>query len=565
MKRFLSLLALSLVVSSCTVTRKDEAFEVKLAPETTVTVTQGDITGFIAKNGSYAWRGVPFAADTSGKNRWQAPRPAPAWAGVREALEFSPACAQIASPFTPIESWTNWTLEGSEDCLKMDIYAPANSQGKSLPVMVWIHGGSNVSGASQLYIGENLAANENVIIMSVQYRLGPLGWFSHPDLVERAETVEDAAANFGTLDLIAALEWVKENAASFGGNPENVTIFGESAGGHNVVTLLASPLADGLFDKAIIQSGSFDSVTVDEARGITGDQPNPSLKVAERLGGVENFHTATTAEIFDAFKLDAGGFMDLPRIIQDGVVLPETPLRDAFASPDTFNVVPTISGINKDEMKLFYLFDENLTDKKFGNFIVAKDQDFYDAAAEYSSRVWRIRSVDWPLAMMREAGHENVYAYQFDWDEGGKFLWSDMSKILGAAHALEIPFLFNRYSFFGEADKIIFQKKTLGTRDELSHAMGTYWANFARNGDPGSVNTVSWAPYGSSASVLHLDSTNDGGVRSKTGADSVGKLIADLKADDRLSIEQRCEVAAGMIKWVPTLASEFDNIEGCEG
>ena len=171
MRRLLSVFGLSLLVA-CTVTRKDEVSEISPAPETTVTVAQGDLTGFIAKNGSYTWRGVPFAADTSGENRWRAPRPAPAWDGTREALEFSPACAQIASPFTPIESWTNWTLEGSEDCLKMDVYAPVGSKGKNLPVMVWIHGGSNVSGASQLYVGENLAANENVIVMSVQYRLG---------------------------------------------------------------------------------------------------------------------------------------------------------------------------------------------------------------------------------------------------------------------------------------------------------------------------------------------------------------------------------------------------------
>lgn len=563
MKRILYVCALTLL-TACSGGGDKEIFTPTLAPETTVTVAQGEIAGFIAQNGSYTWRGVPFAADTSGQNRWRAPRPAPAWDGTREALAFSPACAQIASPFTPIESWTNWTLEGSEDCLKMDVYAPAQSKGENLPVMVWIHGGSNVSGASQLYVGENLAANENVIVMSVQYRLGPLGWFSHPDLVESAETPEDAAANFGTLDLIAALKWVRENAASFGGNPENVTIFGESAGGHNVVSLLASPLAEGLFDKAIIQSGSFDSVTVDEARGVTGEQPNPSLEVAERLGGVEKFHTATTAEVFDAFKLDAGGFMDLPRVIQDGVVLPETPLRDAFASPDTFNAVPVISGINKDEMKLFYLFDENLTKQKFGKFIVAKDQDFYDAASEYSSRVWRIRSVDWPLAMMRDGGHENVYAYQFDWDEGGKFLWSDMSKILGAAHSMEIPFVFNRYKFFGDADKIIFQKKTLETRDELGRAMGTYWADFARNGTPGQGGGAPWEPYGSSGTVLHLDSTNDAGIHAKDGADSMPKLVADLKADDRLDMAQRCEIAGSLLKWVPTLKSELESIEGCE-
>ena len=533
-------------------------------PATNVKTTNGDLTGFISQNGSYTWRGVPYGADTSGENRWRAPRPAPVWKDVRDALNFAPVCPQIATPFTPIESFTNGKLEGSEDCLAFDIYAPANSKGKALPVMVWIHGGSNVSGASQLYIGENLAKNENVIVMSVQYRLGPLGWFSHPALVESAVTSEDASANFGTLDLIASLKWVQENAASFGGNPDNVTIFGESAGGHNVTTLLASPLAKGLFHRAIIQSGSFDSISVDEARGISGEQLNPSLEVAKRLGGRDKFHTASLPEIFDAFKLDAGGFTEVPRIIEDGVAIPKTPLRKTFASTKTFNVVPTISGINRDEMKLFYIFDDKLTKTKFGRFIVARNQNFYDAAAEYSSRIWRIRSVDRPLAMMTKAGHGDVYAYQFDWDEGGKFLWSDMSKLLGAAHGLEIPFVFNRYKLFGDTDKILFKKQTLESRDALSLAMGTYWASFARTGKPTNTNGPDWEPYGAGASVMYFDSTNDSGIRSELGADSIVKLAADLKADTRITPEQRCEIAEGLREWSPGIIGELDAIDGCE-
>jgi len=543
--------------------------QIELRPEaasaTRTSVAQGELIGFVAENSAHVWRGVPFAADTSGENRWRAPRPAPAWDGVKDALDFAPVCPQIATPFTPIASFTNGELEGSEDCLAMDIYAPANAQGKSLPVMLWIHGGSNVSGASQLYVGENLAKNENVIVMSVQYRLGPLGWFSHPALKASAKTPEDASANFGTLDLIAALKWAKDNAASFGGNPDNVTIFGESAGGHNVATLLASPLAEGLFHRAIIQSGGFDSVTIDEAQGTTGKQPNPSLTVTERLGGPEKFHTASLQEVFDAFELDAGGFMDLPRVIEDGVVLPDTALRNAFSSTQTFNTVPIISGINRDEMKLFYLFDDNLTETKFGKFIVAKDQDFYDAAAEYSSRVWRIRSVDLPLVMMAEAGHEDVYAYRFDWDEGGKIFWMDLSKILGAAHSLEIPFVLNRFKLLGEADDIMFKTKTLATRETLSRSMGAYWAAFARNGQPDTAELPAWPRYNDNSSLMYFDSTNDKGIRVQEGADSFDKIAADLKADTRLSESQRCEISDGLSQWVPTLKTALRAIKHCEG
>jgi len=535
------------------------------ADATTMTTTEGKLVGFTADNGAHVWRGVHFAADTSGENRWRAPRPASTWEGVKEALDFAPVCPQIATPFTPIESFTNGELEGSEDCLAADIYAPADSQGKSLPVMVWIHGGGNVSGASQLYVGENLAANEDVIVVSVQYRLGPLGWFSHPALVESAKTSpnmtpDDGAANFGTLDLIAALKWVQDNAASFGGNPDNVTIFGESAGGHNVATLLASPLAKGLFHRAILQSGSFDSVSVDEARGLTGEQTNTSMEVAKKLGGPDKFHSASLSEIFEAYDLDGGGFMEVPRIIQDGVVLPETSLREAFSSVDNFNAVPIMSGTNRDEMKLFYAFDERLAETKFGQFIVAKDQDFYDAASDYSSRVWRIRSVDGPLARMETAGHKEVWAYRFDWDEGGKFLWTDLSKVLGAAHGIEIPFVFNRFKFLGDADKIMWKPKTLSSRDKLSRAMGSYWASFARDGQPASEGLPAWPSFGQEAKLIYFDSENDAGIRVEAGADNVTKLVSDLSADARLTGMQRCEIAKGLLEWTSVLEKALNDI-----
>ena len=559
----------ALLLAACAASEPEIELAREAADITASSVAQGQLIGFVADNGSHVWRGVPYGADTSGKNRWRAPRPPAAWDGAREAIKFAPACPQIATPFTPIASWTNGTLEGSEDCLVFDIYAPPNAKeqaakGKSLPVMMWIHGGSNVSGASQLYVGENLAKNENVIVMSVQYRLGPLGWFSHPDLVASAETPEDASANFGTLDLIAGLKWIQENAESFGGNPDNVTIFGESAGGQNVATLLASPLAEGLFHRAILQSGGFDSTTISDARGETGELPNTSDVITENLGGSGNFHTATTQEIFDAFELDAGGFMENPRILQDGIVLPETPLRGLFTSKDNFNAVPIISGVNRDEMKLFYLFNDRLTKTKFGKFIVAKDQDLYDAASDYASRVWRIRAVDRPLKMMTAAGHEDVYAYRFDWDEGGKILWMDLSKILGAAHSVEIPFVLNRFKLLGEADPVMFKDKTLATRNVLSRSMGTYWANFARTGQPNGNGLPAWPAYGHQASVMYLDSTNDGGIRAEAGEDNFAKIITELKADPRVDQAEKCEIAQSIIDWVPKLQTELDALISCE-
>ncbi|PCI59169.1 MAG: hypothetical protein COB37_11965 [Kordiimonadales bacterium] len=506
------------------------------------TVAQGDLIGFVAENGAHVWRGVPYGADAGGKNRWRAPRPAPAWDSVKLATKFGPVCPQIATAFVQIEGFETGRLEGSEDCLSIDIYAPADAVGRDLPVMVWIHGGSNISGASQLYIGDQLSVNEDVIIISVQYRLGPLGWFSHDALKASALNAEDKAANFGLLDLVASLRWVRENVTAFGGDANRVTIFGESAGGHNVAALLASPLAKGLFHGAIIQSGSFSSVSVADAQGLSGDQPNPSNDVAERLGGPEKFHTATTQEVFDAYQLN-NGYLRLPRVIEDGVSLPIYPMRDAFASTDTFNVVPIITGTNRDENKLFFMFNERLAENYLGIFYVAHDQDLYDAASDYTSRVWRLRAVDEPAALMNKAGHQAVYAYRFDWDEGGSFLWTDLSKMLGAAHGMEIPFVFNRFQLIGEGDAVLFESETLATRLQLSAAMGAYWAEFARSGTPEAKDGTVWPRYGNDANLMRFDSASDGGIQIVEDRETLSKLISDLKNDHRLDESVRCELA----------------------
>lgn len=534
-------LSFGLLLSACSGS-DDNAAEIKAAPETLRRVTGGEIIGFVANNGAHVWRGVHFAADTSGENRWRAPRPVVPWSGKREALNYASVCPQIATPFTPIETFENGRLEGSEDCLALDIYAPSGALGEAdLPVMLWIHGGSNVSGASQLYVGDRLAVNENVIVLSVQYRLGPLGWFSHPALRATATQQDDAAANFGLLDLIQALKWVQANISAFGGDANNVTIFGESAGGHNVAALLASPLAKGLFHRAIIQSGSFDSVSIAEAEGTIGDMPNPSLAVAERMGGVETFHTAKTQEVFDAYTLDRG-FLSLPRVIEDGVSLPSTRMRDVFTDTDTFNDVPIITGTNKDETKLFNMFNEQVAEKFLGYFYVAKDQQVYDAVSEYGSRMWRVRAVDQPIALMRRAGHNAVHAYQFDWDEGGSLLWTDLSEMLGASHAMEIPFVFNRFKLFGAADGILFEDDTEGSRQALSLAMGAYWASFARTGAPSAGGQMAWPNYGTSEAVVHFDSETDGGIQLRRGAETTEKVLADLAADQRLDVSIKCLV-----------------------
>ena len=224
-------------------------------PSSARRLVQGPIVGSShATHAAHVWRGLPFAQPPTGSLRWRAPKPPAAWTETREAIGRGAECVQldITDPTEVI---------GDEDCLTLDVYAPrfaadaVPTGGKRRPVMLWIHGGGNSMGSSEVYDAARLAAENDVVVVVIQYRLGVFGWMSHPALRASASSPEDASGNFGTLDTIRALEWVQENAAAFGGDPDNVTVFGESAGGINVYALMLSPRAKGLFHRAIAQSG----------------------------------------------------------------------------------------------------------------------------------------------------------------------------------------------------------------------------------------------------------------------------------------------------------------------
>ena len=532
-------------------------------PATLRRTAQGEAIGFTAGNGVRVWKGLPFAAPPVGDLRGRAPRPPAGWSDVREALAPAAPCPQISNVFNADEGYAPGALLGAEDCLYLDVYAPANADPATTPVMVWIHGGGNVWGSAKQYDPSNLAANENVVVIVVQYRLGPLGWFAHEAIRAAAVTPDDAAASFALLDLVAALEWVKANASAFGGDPARVTVFGESAGGHNVAGLLASPRAKGLFHRAIIQSGLFDSVSVAEAENGGGPDINPARAVAERLGAADAqaLRAAPLETLFDAYELDAAGFSSMPRMIADGVALPAQGLRAALGDPETFSAVPVITGTNRDEMKLFQLVDPRLVNRTLGVFITAKDAHFYDRLADYQSRLWRIRSVDEPAAVMTGAGHPDVWAYRFDWDEGGRFLWTDLKKLLGAAHALEIPFVMNRFELLGRLDPVMWTKASAAEREVLSRQMGAYWADFARTGDPNDVprdgERPEWLRWSGEAALLRLDGASGGGVSMIGGADSVDRLVADLEREGTLTPEQKAVIAGALGLWLPARADDF--------
>jgi para-nitrobenzyl esterase len=473
-------------------------------------------------------------------------------------------------------------LAGQEDCLFLDVYAPAMAASAAaqarLPVMMWIHGGSNVWGRAEQYNASELARRHNVIVVVAQYRLGPLGWFAHPALREGGELSEDASPNFGTLDNIRALEWIRDEIATFGGDPSLITIFGESAGGQNVAALLASPRASGLFHRAIVQSGSFDTTPLTEAEGLDSNARwDSATAVAARMLANANvtgqaLRDVPLETIFAAYDTSRGAF-DPPRVIADGIVLPAAGIEAVLGDTDTHNDVPVILGANRDETKLFNALNPELTRRVLWVFPQARDPDLYDAFSNYQSRMWRASAVDAPAELMSAAGNPAIYTYRFDWDDQGGILFTDLGRLLGAAHSMEIPFVFGHFRLLGSFDRFAFTRANRDERVELSAAMMSYWVNFARTGAPGrgvDGGLPEWnaarSPAGGGA-IMILDAASDGGIRIADDVETPERIVGDLFSDFRLATDtERCLVFRAAERWNPELVGmDGARCAGAEG
>jgi len=543
----------------------------------------GSVVGYASEYETHAWLGIPFARPPVGPLRWRAPEPPDGWVETLDALSVGSPCLQLASPLGGIEAEDGEGFGGSEDCLYLNVWAPRAEPENvpvsedRLPVMVWIHGGGNTigQGGAAMYDGAMLAGREGVVVVSFNYRLGPLGWFSHPALRASARDALEASGNFGTLDQIRALEWVRENISEFGGDPGNVTIFGESAGGTNVLALMLSDAASGLFHRAIAQSGSTDLF----ARSVAENPRDAALpghrhsseeivvKLLEEAGLVPDREAARDyaealpapdlaellrsrpgREILNAYRdPEDPSRLDLPRPIRDGVLLPRRDPIEEFRS-GRFNHVPLILGSNRDEMKLFFSQDEQHVRRHFGLLYRIRDREDYERRARYHSDLWAVRAVSQPATAIRDSGWEQLFAYRFDWDELPSLLGQDMSVLLGAAHGFELPFLFGTFDLGDPLlSRMLFPDRTRPGRERLSEEMMAYWAEFARTGQPGRGGRsdlpewLRWsAGVDSAANVLVLDSQADGGIRIAQTNLSRELVIAAVDAESELGQAEKC-------------------------
>jgi para-nitrobenzyl esterase len=458
-----------------------------------VQTTYGPVAG-VERDGVQVFRGIRYATPPTGERRFRPPEPPEPWTEVQDAGRSGPVAPQNPSPLESLFGAD--PPPQSEDCLFLDVWTPATDD-TPRPVMVWIHGGAFVtgSGSTPWYDGSSFAARHDIVLVTINYRLGALGFSHLADLGG-----PESAGNLGILDQAFALRWVRDNIAAFGGDPGNVTIFGESAGGMSVATLLGLPEAAGLFHKAIPQSGAARHVRSRErATEIT-------TRLLDELGvDIDGLLTAPVARILaaQAAVTAAGGRIEagLPfSPVHDGTALPEPPF-DAVIGGSAAGV-PLLTGTNLDEMLLFTFLDPAVADldderlaaraaSLFGDDAVHEALDAYRSgrpgcgpgevwSALLTDLVFRVPAV---RLAEQQAKHAPVYTYLFTWATpafGGK---------LGSCHALEIPFVFNSlhargvHHFVGEVDD--------GLR-ALAATVHDAWAAFARTGDPNHEGLPAW-------------------------------------------------------------------------
>ncbi len=451
------------------------------------------------------FRGIPFAQPPVGELRWRPPAPLTSWTGIKSAQTFADACYQEFSEDAFV--WSRGEFDRSEDCLYLNVWVPVD-QTEPLPVMVWFHGGAHTGGFAHvpLFDGTELA-RKGVLVVTVNYRLGPWGFLAHPAL--RSESEHDSSGNYGLLDKLASLQWVQNNIKAFGGDASNVTIFGQSAGSMSVCALMASPLSDGLFHKAIGQSAAcFNRYGRDPSGEERGSKlaafllPDKAEISAEDLRGIDNDALLNAAT---ASGWDQGGGL----IAVDGWVLPDAPAK-TFAS-GTQAPVPVLLGSLANEGVELLPMNADLTEADFDTYL---NKTFGDLAqpiqrayqTELSqSPALALRSINtdlfMALPMRRWAGHQaNIgapsYLYYMDYVPPAYQMYRadqpdlnlpDGPRSAGAYHSGELAYVFNNVGkvgdFWNQDDALMAERIT------------DYWTQFARTGNPNIAGQPEWDPY----------------------------------------------------------------------
>ena len=529
-----------------------------------ISTTSGYIKGY-TKNKVINYEDIPYAKPPIGSLRWKAPREINNRDQILQSRDDN-HCIQEPSSMGGAPG--NEIITGTEDCLYLDIKTPIINNSQLLPVMFWIHGGGNTSGLKDIYDFSKMVKRHDVIVVTINYRLGAFGWFTHPAIQTDQDGI-DKTSNFGTLDIIQALRWVKNNIESFGGDPNNVTIFGESAGGHNVLSLLVAPQAKGLFHKAISQSGYTTSVSKDHAYVTEEDNPiykHTSNEVVKRLVPnsdkislfklKEKLYSLSSKDFFSEYSDSSN--LEMPLLTNDDIVIPEIGLENALKYNRHTNNIPLIAGSNRDEVKLWLVAAEYFVELDYSLFgsitgipkVKLKNEDGFEAFNFYRSEAWKIRGVIEPLSALNDSGNSNTFAYRYDWDDHRKFFIANFKKLIGASHGTEIPLLTGNNDLVGDYGFLIYPSGP--SKRFLSKNMMLLWSNFAKNGSPGaSSNGIEWLPYiqsKDSRNFLILD--NRSNMKLVDSFVTYKQLVEMLGNDTRVNKLEKCVILYQMGTYV---------------
>ncbi len=462
---------------------------------------EGGLIQGVKTDGVWSFLGIPYAAPPVGELRWKPPQPVEPWKDVRSCKDYAPSCPQLVG-MTAVGPLSVGDM--SEDCLYLNIWSPAERPSDALPVMVWLHGGSFVSGSGSLplYSGNQLA-RKGAVVVTVNYRLGPLGFLAHPGLSE--ESAEGVSGNYGLLDQIAALEWVQRNIAFLGGDPHRVTVFGESAGAMSILHLMVSPRAEGLFQRAIAQSAvlleeGFNHMT---GRGLEAAE-QIGLEIAAELGAVGheavNVLRAKTPEQLLAARPAGDDFLNdglTYAPVVDGSLLPESPSA-AFAAGRQHDI-PLLLGSNADEGNLFLsmmdigdagdyagwlgaLFGP-LAPDVLALYPAATESEVSAACSRILTELGFAATARFVAESMSAHKQSPVYLYEFT---RVPLTIPIPSAPQGAFHGIELPYVFGQAAVLGVADPVDVQ---------LSERIMDYWVAFAATGSPEVAGGVTWPAY----------------------------------------------------------------------
>lgn len=484
--------------------------KIKVQSELVRNTSKGKVKGIEDANGkSLVWYGVPYGASTAGNNRWKAPQPVAAWGGTLSATTAKQPAAQYSDGTTYL---------GTEDCLYVNVYRPNNGK-KNLPVMVYLHGGGNASGSSDVSFS-NMVSATNAIVVSVEYRLGAFGYLSHPAL--RNGTEEENSGNFTLLDVKAALIWVRDEIRNFGGNPGNVTLSGFSAGGRNALLCMISPGMRGLFHKAIIFSGGCNTCTNEEGeesveeklaailvkRGTFSDKKTAGeyLKEASDQTIRDLFHSLSTSEVANMYKSSALKLGKFPQGFNDGVVIP----KEGFSviSAGNYNRVPVILGSDATEFSSF-AWNGSLTselDEVAGITSSSQMMNLVANGIKYGSMLQSGHYIEKTAGLLsQDAGHSNIYAYRFRWGTNSSVTDGFYSRYVGAFHGASKDFLRgiykNNYSEYSP-NAIVASNKP--GRAALTTLMQKYVTNFLASGNPNGSSLANWGTWNNASGAQKI-------------------------------------------------------------